>query len=117
MAVEVGSTVWVYDGNHRVYKEGRGGPVWREHWVPRKIAAATTRSWVMDRALWVVGKDVWKIPKHGPSPWWVMFSQAQVDDAVWVHEHANRISEAVQAEKTPSVLRQIAQLVGYREER
>ena len=46
LGVSVGSTVWVFDVNRRVYRERKpgetyagGGPIWREHWAPRKIVS------------------------------------------------------------------------------
>ncbi len=115
LKVGVGSTVWVFDEGRRIYTNGLATPVWREHWRPVKIAVETSRSWVLETPVWF-GKDVTRIPKHGPSPWWVMFTQEQVDDAVWVHNHRHKIGEAIRYVDDPAILKQVARLVGYSEE-
>src|SRR5690348_13336803 len=74
----VGSTIWVFDCNRRVYaKDGRGGPIYREHWRPVKIASETSRSWITD---W--GQ---KVPKKGEHHG-VCFTEKEVDDKSWVED-------------------------------
>ena len=108
--VGIGSPVWIFNSNRRVYREGaRGGPIWREHWMPEKIVGETSRSWIVGQGTWEK-----KIPKKGP---WhgVAFSQEEIDNAAYVHEHRFRISEKVGRLDDFACLRKIAELIGYEE--
>jgi hypothetical protein len=91
---KVGDTIWIFDINRRVYArdaDGRatGGPIWREHWRPHVIVGETSRSWLTYR-----GK---KIAKSGTDPSLVLFSEAEIDRAVWVRDNVRRISTRVWA--------------------
>lgn len=62
----VGTDVWIFDRNRRVYRKNDrgysyGAPLYREKWVRLKIVGETSRSWVVDSHLML------KIPKKGPS--------------------------------------------------
>jgi hypothetical protein len=128
----VGSKVWVFDLNHRVYADKKiakgqlwysGAPIWREHWVPKVITGETSRSWLVstyegDRFPTKLSKaELANGTLHG-----VLTSQADVDAACYVNKHAFSIAERVQrlptigpgaGVKTAEVLKQIAVLVGY----
>ncbi len=52
-ALGIGSTVWIFDENHRVYVKGAGHfsaghLIYREHWRPTNITSETRVSWVLD---------------------------------------------------------------------
>lgn len=117
----VGSALWIFDENRRVYPESPGGrrdlsarPIWREHWRPVAITGATSRSWLIG------GRPPRKISKaelaagtvHG-----VLTSEEALDAACYVHDHAFEVGRRVQALSgrlaAADVLRQIAALVGY----
>ena len=107
----IGDTIWLFDGNHRVYTTGRHAPDYRSHWRPLPIIGETTRSWIVEP--W--GRAV-KVPKTGEHRGWA-FSQAEVDDACYLDAHRWRIIEKVKAYTlTAAQLRQIAAVVGYQEE-
>lgn len=108
----VGSTVWIFDENRRVYpkaEKGRlwasGGPIYREHWTPAKIISETSRSWITDR---------WdrKVPKKGDHPG-VCFTQKEVDDAVWMNDHKYKVAKAVERCRDVEAMKAIARIVGY----
>ena len=106
----VGSTVWIFDNNRRVYpkaEKGRlwasGGPIYREHWTTAKIIGETRRSWITDRNQ--------KVPKKGPHPG-VRFTQHEVDEDAWMNDHRYKVSEAVARCRDVEKLRAIAQAVG-----
>lgn len=110
--IAIGSAIWIFDQNRRIYpKAGKGrlwasgGPIYREHWTPAKITGETSRSWITDR----YGR---KIPKKGEHPG-VAFTQKEVDDAVWMHDHRYRVSELAARCQDVEIVRQIAKLVGY----
>ena len=105
VGLAVGSTIWVFDGNRRIYaKDGRGGPIYREHWRPAKITSETSRSWITD---W--GQ---KVPKKGERPG-VCFTEKEVDEKSWVEDNHYKISDAVNRVRDHETLRAIAKLVGY----
>lgn len=109
----IGSTVWRFDINHRVYRGPTrsvsvGGPIYREHFRPVEIVGETSRSWL-------VGYGKTKIPKanDGRECNGFFLTQEAVNDAVFREDHAYRISEAVGQCADVIVLKQIAALVGY----
>lgn len=102
--LKIGSTIWKFDQNRRVYeKNGRGGPIYRKHWVEVKILRETTRSWVI---------DYWgsKVPKKGPHPGYA-FTQEELEDDIWVKDTRYEVVQAVESCKDANILRQIAALV------
>lgn len=104
----IGSTIWLFDNNRRIYPEPRGehngGPIYREHWRPVTIEGETARSWVTS---WY-GK---KVPKRGPRQG-VAFTDAEVDADVWAHDHRYKIVRMVELCEVET-LKAIAQAVGY----
>jgi hypothetical protein len=115
--IGVGSTIWRFDPNRRVYPKpetGRilpsCGPIYREHWVPVVITGETSRSW-----LWGHRRDV-KIPKRGPHPGFA-FTQEEVDDDVWARASRHRVSRAVEHCQDVTKLRQVAAILGVEEAR
>jgi hypothetical protein len=110
--IKVGSTIWRFDDNHRVYDRGPdgraiGGAIYREHWVPVVIRSETSRSWIVP-----YGKCPKKGDHHG-----FAFSAAEVDDDCWVHSNGGRLSNAVLRCKDASKLRAIADILGWEERR
>lgn len=100
----IGSTIWIFDQNRRVYRDNRSRPVYREYWRPIKITSETTRSWITE---W--GQ---KIPKKGEHHG-VCFTEKEVDDKSWVEENRYKISEAVNRMRDAETLRAVAKLAGY----
>lgn len=117
----IGSTVWQFDPNRRVYdKEKGGGPIYREHFRAHTIIGETSRSWICGKY-----KDALKFDKKtlvpqknfGGARYPVFTSQQQVDDAVYVHDNRRRISDLILNCNRASVLQHIEQcLLGHREE-
>jgi hypothetical protein len=120
--IGIGSTVWVFDQNHREYPPtpaGRlwptSGPIYRAHWVATKITGENRLNWIT-----CYGKIPKKpnadgqrrIPRGGYSPIRVAFTPAEVDDDVWLHEHARRIAERTERCDV-ATLKKIAALIGY----
>jgi len=108
MTVGIGSTIWAFDINRRVYAKDAsntfgGGPIWREHWRPMKVTGETSRSWI----------TAWgKYPKSGGPN--LAFSESDIDRAAFVNDHKHRICEAIRSEYDFDTLVQIAKLVGYK---
>lgn len=112
--IGIGSTVWVFNENRRVYPQrepGRkypiGGPIWREHWVPEKITGETSRSWVL-----TLGR---KVPKKGADRRMFAFSEDEIEKAAWVHSNRYRLADTVRYVEDYERLREIARLADYQE--
>lgn len=112
--IKIGSPVWIFDINHRVYRRGPngeslgGGPIWREHWVKHEIIGETSRSWVVGK--WYGQR---KIPKKGPIPNGICFSEEEIEQRAFVEDNAHRISDLVLRCKDYATLKKIGELVGY----
>lgn len=115
-AIGIGSTVWVQIGNYN--------RIGKDRWKPFTITGETRVSWVfIDRG------DTRKFPKKLPkdervrwSPTWnsrdrVALTETERDDLILVEMHARRIGEDVACCQDPAILRQVAALVGYVEEK
>jgi hypothetical protein len=110
MDLGVGSIVWVFDKNRRVYRTpepGRlwssQGPIYREHFRPIKIANETRVSWVLAN-----GNKVNKKTLAG-----IYTSEAQIDDHCWVHDYLRSIVRIVERCNNAVILRKIADLVDW----
>lgn len=84
--ISIGSTVWVFDQNRRVYARdakghATGAPIWREHWVPQKVVGENRMSWITDHRM--------KVPKRGGAGF--ALSAEELEDACWEHEHRYKI--------------------------
>ena len=125
MTLKVGSPIWIFDSNHRVYpRDGsmHSSPIWREHWRKHVIVGETRVSWLVG----VTPNDAWptKINKrnlaNGALARAALASKADVDAECFVHDHAYMIGQSVQrlsgGISAAETLRKIAALVGYEEE-
>lgn len=109
--IGIGSTVWRFDENYRVYQrndQGRaiGGPIWREHWRPVAIVGETTRSWITSSG------D--KVPKKNASHYQWAFSEDEIAGRAFVHEHGYAIGRHVGALRDYATLKAVADLISYR---
>lgn len=110
MTLDIGSRVWMFDANRRVYERKAGqahssAPIYREHFRPLEIVGETRLSWILSN-----GSKVRKKTLDG-----VLVSESQIDEACWVNDHLYMISRAVGRCTDASVLRQIAALLGVTE--
>jgi hypothetical protein len=115
--IGVGSTVWVFDYNHRVYTKAPDGSVyggrviWREHWRPKTITGETSRSWIVQEHPWT---PTIKIPKKDPPTHIYAFSEDEVIQRAWVNDHAHKIAEIINRRIDYSTLRKVAEVIGYK---
>lgn len=119
--IGIGSTVWVFEANRRVYAKkragdayGHGGPIYREHFVARKIYGETKRSWLVgeDHDPIRVDKKTLTTRSEFGRGCNVLTSEHEVDDACYVEDTRNSIADAVRRCRNASVLRQIEALLG-----
>lgn len=121
---------WVLVATYRrVYAKdatGRsvGGPLPRYEYGPMKIVGETKFSWLIgnpDSYLFRNGdfSRADKFPKkrtdkRGGA---IFYGIDDVEDAVWLGSHSYRIAERIRSVKDVDLLRRVAQIVGYNEER
>jgi len=126
----VGSSVWVFNENRRVYAKGLGdghlwsssAPIWREHWEPLLVVGETRVSWIIGHSLKYpdVERKISKRDLADGKVIGVLTSAADLDAACFVHDHGRKIADRVArisgGRKAAETLRQIAALVGYEPE-
>jgi hypothetical protein len=107
--------IWQYDYNYRVYQDDDGlkssTPNYRKQWRRHEVVEETSRSWVLDNGVKVPknGKNV--VDKQGHYMGFA-FSEDEVNDRVYRHDHAQKIAEEVR-KADAETLRMIAELIGY----
>jgi hypothetical protein len=111
MSIGIGSTIWVFNSNNRVYRKdhkGRviGGPIWEKHWEPRKIIGETSRSWLIEPE-WLKQK----VPKKNASPRGFAFSREEIEERAFVMENRYPISDIVRQVESAPVLRAIVKIL------
>lgn len=118
--MQIGDLVYVFDSNHRVYPEKKpgetysNGPIYREHFQPRRIIGQTTQSWLVgfkdDNAQDVNNRYVTKHKKKENR----LYTAEQVNEQVYIHDHGYKIQDAVR-HADYATLRKIAELLNYKE--
>jgi len=121
--LKIGSEVWWFDENRRIYpKEGEPGferlgsaPIWREHWRKMEIIGENRVSWIVGFAGGKV--EQFKIKKKDlyPRERTLAYSEADIDEREWLEKHRHRIAEVVGRIKNPRVLRMIATFIDYKD--
>ncbi len=109
--LSVGSTVWVFDENHRVYRrneKGRseGGPIYREHFVECKITGETSRSWI-------IGRYRMKVNKKTLDGMYI--SQEQIDLKCWANDHKYGVVRMIEYSTDGAMIKAVADLIGYKD--
>ena len=115
-AVTVGSTVWWFDPNRRVYVKDEkgyrtGSPIYREHWRRTTIVSETRMSWVTKDGNKISKSDRRMRDSMGLKA--VVFSLAEVDADCWINDNRYKVAERVRDCKDVDVLKRIAEIVGY----
>lgn len=77
--IGVGSTVYVFDENHRIYQPGISSPIFREYFREQKVVGETSRSWLVGYG----GRDVKRIDKKTREG---IFDARGVDEACELHD-------------------------------
>jgi hypothetical protein len=115
-AAKVGDTVWIFDGNRRVYEQGsHGPPIYAKHWIESTIISETRTSLVLDRHAF--GRKVDKATGElrgnelGAMRRQVAFSRQAVDDDIWLSENRHRISRDINTCADVVTLREIDALL------
>ncbi|WP_155300667.1 hypothetical protein [Deinococcus kurensis] len=108
--LHIGDTLWIFDGNRRVYPPAAAGrtrsPIYREHWVAHTITGETRQSWLLDGG----NAKVSKVRAQGPRSY--AATAQEVEDDVWCNAHYAGLHDAIRT-ATPAQMRQIAALLNY----
>jgi hypothetical protein len=129
VTLAIGSTVWIFDENRRVYPDKKlpkgqlwpsSAPIWREHWRPCVIVGETRVSWLVGHTKDdTYPRKINKKDLAAGSVRCVLTSEVDIDAACYVHDHAYKIGSRVQhiagGFAAAETLRKIAALVGYEE--
>jgi hypothetical protein len=114
--MKIGDTVWVWDGNVRVYKDKGGGPDFRSSFVAHVIFKETRSSWLLDGDGW----DALKVDKktlelRGANLFGkrrkVFVSPQEIEDDIFVNDYRHRIATAVERCQDATTLRAIQELL------
>ena len=114
-SLKVGSKVWVFDENRRVYRKkedgtSRGGPIYREHYDPQEIVEENRASWILRDGKKVSKKDLSYAHWAGGRRT-ILTDESEIDDACYLHENRHIISDRVLRCNNVAVLRQIEKLL------
>jgi hypothetical protein len=112
----IGSRVWEFDTNHRVYppkKPGQrysgGPPIYEKHFIEYRIVGEEGRSWLLQRG------EGWRPTKVGKQQLGKkFFTDSQREGMIWAHEHRHAMIRMIERCDDVDVLKQIAGLVGYK---
>lgn len=113
--IGIGSKLWRFDVNRRVYVKGKPGPVWREHWEPLEVIGETRVSWVVGTS----AEDTWgahKVPKaafrDGACPIGWALSEEHITDLAWAEEYRHKLADRVRRCHDTKVLRAVWAALG-----
>ncbi len=116
---KVGDTVWIFDSNRRVYKDGRGGAIYAEHWYSTKIVGENRASWIVlphGRGMKIDKKTCALRGELYGTRAQVEFSRDAVDADIWLMENRWRIAELLQRCNDVTVLKAVAKAIGLKEQ-
>ena len=117
----IGQTVWIFDGNRRVYRDGQSRPVFREHFKDWKITGETSKFWLLGNSYQIIkATRMLKCPERKGN-WYtlsprVFWSELEVDETCWVHENRYRVVKDVQGCSDANTLRAIDALLAKEKE-
>jgi hypothetical protein len=107
--MHIGSQVWIFDGNRRIYREGQSGPVYREHFVAHTVIGGTRSSWLLSGGFKVDKRTgLLRKPLGG---WYAVrpqvYTLSQVNDDCYVNTERHRIADLVARIRDANVLRKV----------
>jgi hypothetical protein len=95
--------VWRFDINRRRYApNGKGGPIWREHWKRERIVDETARSYITEH-----GDRVRKTPDDCTH----VFDENRLAVLVWAHANRPELSRWVLHQATVDQLQQVSAIM------
>ncbi|MCK9599664.1 MAG: hypothetical protein M0R06_11530 [Sphaerochaeta sp.] len=111
MDLQIGETIYIFDGNFRVYPKDGGACIYSEHFRPYTIVSETDKEYVCDYGIINKRSGMFKRnPRYKPQH---IFTEAQKNDSVFQQAHSYKISEDVRR-LDATMLRKVAELIGYK---
>jgi hypothetical protein len=116
MSLTIGSRLWLFDQNRRVYPPPKPGqlwsssaPIYAEHFAPHRITNETRTHWVVGAGTRVRKLDLTSRAR-GTTQYY--FTDEGKADHLWCHEHRHTIVDAVNACHDVAKLKAIAATLG-----
>jgi hypothetical protein len=117
----IGSRLWVFDENVRVYRKGGGGPIYEEHFVPYYIIGENRVSWIVSQYpdLGLDSHLAVKINKktlqENADGWRhrCFYTDQGREEKTWVDRHRYKLIHELEGCRDVILLQKIAQLIGY----
>lgn len=112
-AIGIGTRVWYFDHNRRVYGTDNSRPIFERHFQPWIIVGEEGRSWLLESE----GGPYAAKGKVGKTSLLKKYcTDAERESRIWLNAHRGRLTDAVRRCSDLPTLREIARLVGYSEE-
>lgn len=112
MTLKIGDTLYRFDGNRRVYVDGKGGPIYREHFEPLKIVGENKVSWILERD-WNANKKDLSSVRARQFGGRGFFTAEGMEADIWRKENIHKI-RALLDSASPNQLDQVAIILGYK---
>jgi len=106
--IGIGTRLWRFDENRRVYRDRHSPPVYEEHFVPDVITGETKGTWLIGRL--TVNKRTLREPSRGGFSGCQWFTDAGKVAKIWAKHHRREIVDKVDRCDVPT-LRKIAELL------
>lgn len=110
MDIGIGSKVYIYDENHRVYFDDNGkktlSPIYKKYFISVEVVGETSRSWLVDSRFNPI-----KCPKKNPFSHGIIYSQEMMENMVWINSNRWRIIESIRRLEDADRLRKIAEII------
>jgi hypothetical protein len=115
----IGTKLYTFSLNRRVYRKdpkkgyGSGGPIYSEHFQEYVIDGEDEKDWhsgyfrINKRS----GKGYYSAQ---PREKYTMYTEAEREADIWIHENSYKLREAVGRCKDITILKRIAEMVGYK---
>ncbi len=119
--IRVGSVLWEFDENNRVYREGSSGPIYEEHFVKNFIIGENKVSWIVSRYpdaeldSGLVRKVNKKTLIENANGFWrrCFYTNEGREQKTWIDQHRFRLAKHIEGCWDADLLRKIAQIAGY----
>ena len=121
--MQIGDKVWIFDSNHRVYKDDKGNKLvrcwYRGYFVERYILGETNQSWIIgyenasadDRYNVKVNKKTLTYKRETPYDGILYTSEDTIDQLCWIHDNQYEIMEQVRKCNDYNKLKKIQEIL------
>ena len=117
--MQIGNKVWLFDSNHRVYKDAEGNkttsPLYRGYFVEKYIVGETKQSWLVgykgntpdDRLNIKVNKKTLTYIRSNAFDGRLYTSEEQIDQLCWINENRHKLSQKINQSNDYQKLKEI----------